>query len=68
MILDLDSEDGKIVLGLASIGAMVVGSDRHRKRAMTEVPASVAQFKMRHDHDRVVDVLKRIVHELLQRN
>lgn len=69
MVLDLESEDGRIVVGLASIGAMVVGfTSEHEERANAELPAAVLAFQGRFHYNAVADVLQRIVNDLLKHN
>lgn len=70
MVIDLDTEEGKILMGLASIGAMVVGVDSVEPPALpaAEIPLAVLAFKGRFHRERVVAVLKRLVAYLVNRN
>jgi hypothetical protein len=68
MVIDLDTEEGRILMGLASIGAMVVGVDGHEEQANTEVPLAVLAFRARFRYENVVVALKRVVDYLLKLN
>jgi len=46
MIIDLETEEGKIIAGLASIGAMMVGVNLfNAERANQEIPHAVLIFQ-----------------------
>ncbi len=65
MVIDLDTEEGRIIAGLASIGAMVVGVDPARvEQANWEVPVAVMAFQARFPLEAVVDALRRVVDHL----
>lgn len=68
MVIDLETEEGRILMGLASIGAMVVGVDGHEEQANTEVPLAVLAFRARFRYDDVLAALKRVVNYLLKLN
>jgi hypothetical protein len=69
MVIDLDTEDGRIVVALASLGAMLAGVQEHLlDRANVEIPAAVMAFQAKFHHDRVTAVLKRIVDYYVKRN
>ena len=70
MVVDLDTEEGKILMGLASIGAMLVGVDSVEPPALParEIPLAVLAFKGRFNRDRVVATLRKLVDYLVKRN
>jgi hypothetical protein len=68
MVIDLDTEAGRIVVGLASIGAMVVGVHGHEEQANTEIPVAVLAFQSRFSHEAVLEALKPIVGYFLKLN